>query len=259
MSSLRHPLIFCVALILISCGKPDLRSKAEAGDPVAQYEVGIMYANGRGVTQNNIEAVKWWRKSADQGHAAAQYKLGTSCHIGDGTPLDYMEAAKWYGKAAFQGHFDAQKYLGIMYLNGLGVPQDRITSEKWFGEWAKKAAPKDFYELAELLGGEVIFLEAPNVPQNSQLAAKWYLHAALLGHVPAQRELGVLYSKGVGVPINLEEAYSWLNLASVEDEDSKTKCYELERRLAPAILARAQRRSTTLHQEIEARKNAAGR
>ena len=35
-----------------------------------------MYRNGQGVTQDNAEAVKWYRKAAEQGYAAAQFNLG---------------------------------------------------------------------------------------------------------------------------------------------------------------------------------------
>ena len=35
-----------------------------------------MYANGRGVEQDDAEAVKWYRLAAEQGGAAAQFNLG---------------------------------------------------------------------------------------------------------------------------------------------------------------------------------------
>ena len=35
-----------------------------------------MYAKGRGVEQDDTEAVKWFRRAADQGIAEAQYTLG---------------------------------------------------------------------------------------------------------------------------------------------------------------------------------------
>ena len=42
---------------------------------------------------------------------------------GRGVPQDDTEAVKWYRKAAEQGHAEAQNNLGVMYLNGRGVPQ----------------------------------------------------------------------------------------------------------------------------------------
>ncbi|MDE4699642.1 SEL1-like repeat protein, partial [Klebsiella pneumoniae] len=45
---------------------------AEAGDAKAQYNLGVAYATGQGVRQDNRTAVEWYRKAADQGDATAQ-------------------------------------------------------------------------------------------------------------------------------------------------------------------------------------------
>ena len=42
------------------------------GDADAQFNLGFMYDNGRGVAQNDAEAVRWYRKAAEQGDAGAQ-------------------------------------------------------------------------------------------------------------------------------------------------------------------------------------------
>jgi TPR repeat protein len=104
---------------------------AEQGDAVAQYNLGIMYQNGRGVIQDHKEAVKWYRKAADQGNVGAQYNLGVMHAIGEGVPQDYKEADKWYRTAAEQGDSNAQNSLGIMYAKGEGVPQDYIQAHMW--------------------------------------------------------------------------------------------------------------------------------
>ncbi len=49
----------------------EMRVLAAQGDAAAQYNLGVMYENGRGVTQADAEAVKWYRKAAAQGHARA--------------------------------------------------------------------------------------------------------------------------------------------------------------------------------------------
>ena len=43
----------------------------------AQYEVGLMYANGIGVAHNIEQALEWIRRAAERGYPAAQYLLGT--------------------------------------------------------------------------------------------------------------------------------------------------------------------------------------
>ncbi|MCL2102851.1 MAG: sel1 repeat family protein [Syntrophorhabdaceae bacterium] len=62
-----------------------------------------MYYSGRGVAQNYVEAVKWYRLAAEQGNAKAQYNLGAAYVNGHGVAQDYTEAEKWLRLAAEQG------------------------------------------------------------------------------------------------------------------------------------------------------------
>ena len=59
---------------------------AEQGDMLAQYNLGVMYANGWGVLENDAEAVRWYRLAADQGNAKAQFNLGGMYDNGLGVP-----------------------------------------------------------------------------------------------------------------------------------------------------------------------------
>ena len=59
---------------------------------MAQYNLGVMYENGRGVPQNDAEAVKWYRKAAEQGLASAQNNLGVMYANGEGVPQNDAEA-----------------------------------------------------------------------------------------------------------------------------------------------------------------------
>lgn len=47
------------------------RKSAEQGNASGQYNLGDMYENGKGVTQDYNEAIRWYRKSADQGNENA--------------------------------------------------------------------------------------------------------------------------------------------------------------------------------------------
>eukprot|EP00729_Bicosta_minor_P017327 gene17327-biopygen7473 len=87
---------------------------------VAQYNLGHMHANGKGVKQDHIEAAKWYRKSAEAGYAKAQYNLGHMYRNGEGVEQDDVEAAKWYRKSAEAGFAQAQNSLGLMYDRGGG-------------------------------------------------------------------------------------------------------------------------------------------
>ena len=54
---------------------PTFKKSAEQGDAEAQYNLGMMYANGNGVAEDQWEAVVWLRKAAKQGHKAARNEL----------------------------------------------------------------------------------------------------------------------------------------------------------------------------------------
>ena len=51
-------------------------------------------------TQDDAEAVIWFRLAAAQGHATAQYNLGVMYGAGRGVPQDNVEAHMWLNLAA---------------------------------------------------------------------------------------------------------------------------------------------------------------
>ena len=68
------------------------------------------------------EAVGWYHKAAEQGDAQAQFNLGFM--YGDGRGVARDDAKKLCAgmrKAAEQGYASAQHNLGIMYEDGRGV------------------------------------------------------------------------------------------------------------------------------------------
>ena len=97
-----------------------LSQAATQGDTTAQFNLGLKYYNGEGVSEDFREAVKWFRMAAKQGHATAQSYLGIMYAKGEGVPKDGQEAVKWFRRAAEQGYASAQFNLGIMYASGRG-------------------------------------------------------------------------------------------------------------------------------------------
>ena len=62
-------------------------------------------------SDNREEAIKWFEKAAQRGLAQAQFNLGVAYEIGYGVTQDKEEAVKWYTKAAQQGFAPAQEVL----------------------------------------------------------------------------------------------------------------------------------------------------
>lgn len=109
------------------------RPLAEQGLTLAQHDLGILYAKGRGVKQNYRQAVKWYRKAAIAGYSNAQYLLGAMYAKGRGVTQDYAEAVKWYRKAANnRKHTFAQFSLGVMYSKGRGVKKNPVVAHMWY-------------------------------------------------------------------------------------------------------------------------------
>jgi hypothetical protein len=109
-----------------------LPAAATQGDVVAQYDLGILYGNGLGVTKDPGESVKWIRMAAERRYAPAEFSLGLMFDNGDGVPQSYREALKWYLNAAAKGDVAAQNNLGVMYIKGHGVEIDIVRAHMWF-------------------------------------------------------------------------------------------------------------------------------
>ena len=145
----------------------DYRKAAEQGDANAQYNLGVCYENGYGVTQDYSHAVYWYRKAAGQGDANAQYNLGVCYENGYGVMQDYSQAVYWYRKAAEQGDAFAQCNLGFCYGNGKGVTQDYSKAVYWY----RKAAEQGNAEAQYNLGTSYYYGEG--VKKDKDLAEEW--------------------------------------------------------------------------------------
>ena len=86
----------------------EFMESAHQGDDDAQMTLGFMYANGEGVTRDDVEAAKWFAAAAAQGNPLAQISLGSAYADGKGVAEDYDLAIQWFTTAADQGHAKAQ-------------------------------------------------------------------------------------------------------------------------------------------------------
>jgi uncharacterized protein len=118
---------------------------AEDGNVAAQTNIGVMYYQGVGVTQDYKEAVKWYKMAAAQGYAEAEYNLGVTFAEGKGSRQDYREAKVWYEAAAKQGYSAAQLMLAEMYYRGQGIAADYDQARNWYRQAAIGGSPAAAY------------------------------------------------------------------------------------------------------------------
>ena len=84
---------------------------AEQGYADAQFNLGLMYANGEGVEADTSKAVELFMKAAEQGNIDAQNNLAAMYFTGEGVARDVDKAIEWFEKAAKQGNAEAQANL----------------------------------------------------------------------------------------------------------------------------------------------------
>ena len=109
-----------------------LRTRANAWDAGAQYNLGLMYDNGEGVPQDDVEAVAWYRRAAEQGRAGAQVEFGLMYGRGRGVPQDYVEAYKWLNLAmTYTDAEDRERYVDQRDSAAARLtPEQRIEGQK---------------------------------------------------------------------------------------------------------------------------------
>ncbi len=105
---------------------------AEAGHHDAQYLIGMMYFNGRGIPRDVELGCTWVERAAQNGYARAQMQLAVLYSVGQGKPKDFAEAVRWYERAARGGLALAQYNLAVMLSKGQGCDPDPSAARGWF-------------------------------------------------------------------------------------------------------------------------------
>ena len=75
------------------------RKAAEEGEKEAQFGLGFMLTNGKGVVENQVEAAEWFRKAAENGHTGAMDALALMYFYGNGVPQDVKMGREWGHKS----------------------------------------------------------------------------------------------------------------------------------------------------------------
>lgn len=111
------------------------QAMAEQGNARAQFFLGEMYLNGRGVPQDYAQALKWERAAAEQKDSDAQYTLGGMYETGKGVPQDYVQAHVWYSLSSFSGDEQAIRRKAALEAK---MSRDQLAaSARQVQEWVK--------------------------------------------------------------------------------------------------------------------------
>lgn len=166
-----------------------LETAAGAGDPMAQWQLGLMYESGEGVEQDKAKAFGYFAQIADQ-HADTAPK---------GIEADIV--AHSFVK------------MGEYYKDGVpeaGIPRDDDYATKLILHAASYFGDAD----AQYKVGE-FYLDERELGDNPIQSARWLSLAARKGHAGAQAKLGNMLFNGDGdLDANPVEGLMWLTVAS---------------------------------------------
>lgn len=174
------------------------------------------------------ESGKFWEQAAALGEAQAMLYLG---HLHSGVPMfadedvvkDLPQARIWYRKAAEAGSVRGMLFYGEYLRDAVGGAPDLAQARQWFDralaattdedeqKWIRKAQAS--LEGQTLESAEILGASAYRAKEHAK-AIEWWKKASALGSSNASFDLGSLYEKGEGVPVNLPEALRWYEKAA---------------------------------------------
>ena len=120
-----------------------------SNDPTVETLRALAYRTGRGVAQDDQQALAWLRKAAEPGHAQAVELLSRLYPDHAGYLSDDEETARLLRKLKDPGNAEAQAELRQRYAEGKGVPQDFGLSNHWLGIAATRGQIKAVALLAD--------------------------------------------------------------------------------------------------------------
>ncbi len=161
-----------------------LQYAAEGGHPFAQWKLGRMYADGNGVTQDDLRAFEYFSRianahaedspSAPQSAIVANAFVALGRYYLNGIPnskikSDPERAREMFSYAAsYFGNADAQYDLARLYLNGGGTSRDDV---RYGARWLGLAAQKGQHQAQALLG-QMLF-NGDQLPRQAARGLMW--------------------------------------------------------------------------------------
>lgn len=193
------------------------------GNAQASFNLGILYEDGLGITQNNSKAIYYYDKAATAGSSKAQYRLGLLYSAGIKTPKDDKKAVKWLTAAAAQGDEDAAALLK-QRSSPAQSPRDKdfFHAENLHAAGNYKEAAVIWQDLSE--AGDTrsrtklawMYEAGQGILRDLNKAATLFKQSAEEGDAEAQYALAVMLQTGKGQMQNTDAAQTWLQRAAAQ-------------------------------------------
>lgn len=184
----------------------DVKARAEAGEAIAQLELGHRYYYDKS-TKDDKQALVWFQKAAVQNLPWAEYETAVMIENGEGTTPDPVTALQWYRKAEAGGVVLADYDIGVSLLQGETGPADPAAAAPYLKLAAEAGEPRAQY----LLG--IMYRDGKGVPQDAGQAVTWLKESVRRRFQPAAETLEVMYRDGVGVDKDPITSHAWRTMS----------------------------------------------
>jgi uncharacterized protein len=176
---------------------------------------------GGHVQDGKTSALTALQYAAEQGQPVAQWKLGRMYADGDGVPRDDLRAFNYFSQIANshpdevpgtpQARFVANAFVALGHYYLTGIPNSKVAADASRGRDMLSYAATYFgdadaqYELGRLYLGDK--------PSDPHQAARWFQLAASKGQCRAEAALGDMLFQGKAVPRQAARGLMWLTLS----------------------------------------------
>lgn len=159
-----------------------LEKEIYRGNILATQQLGLMYRDGKLVTQDYVKARKLLKNAAEpdeiriwyrRGIVESQYALAVMLRDGLGGKADAEAAAFWFEKAAEQGDTQAQLTLAQMYLNSAGIRPNPERAYLWSSIAANSLADAGQKQAEQIRGLAQKQLDPKKLAKTERLISNW--------------------------------------------------------------------------------------
>ncbi|MCW8451588.1 tetratricopeptide repeat protein [Legionella quinlivanii] len=163
---------------------------AATGDAIGQYNLGLLYENGKGMPVNPEKAREYFQQSAEQGYGKAMTQLAGLYFNGINGIRDEQQALHWYKKAVAAGDSGAMYQLGLLSETGVATKLDFPNAVSYYQQASDLGNEKAQMALARM------YQYGIGVQKDIQHAADIYKGLAANSNAYAQYQLAMMYIDG---------------------------------------------------------------
>jgi TPR repeat protein len=185
------------------------------GDLEACRNLGVMYAEGTGVSPDPERAVKLFNQACTGGNLPACNHLALALAEGMGIERQPQKAIDVYQKACDGGYKLACRNLGLMLRDGRGVPPDAARADALLDKACKGGVPLACTNAGDLDANRAL---KPGGARFYREMVVHYKQGCDAGEPTACRQIGLAYLEGKGVAKSTSAAAVWLERACMPDD-----------------------------------------